>query len=62
VIDENGLEIGNDGRPTAQWGRKVQEGESVIDRTLAGGPLGKWTIPSDDHATGSDNEVIKGAV
>jgi hypothetical protein len=59
VIDENGLEIGNDGRPTHHWTREDQEGESVIDLTLANRPIVKWTILADDHATGSDHEVIE---
>ena len=59
VIDENGLEIGNDGRPTDHWTREDQEGESVIDLTLANRPIIKWTILADDHATGSEHEVIE---
>jgi len=35
VIDENGLEIGNDTRATHHWAREGHEGESVIDLTLA---------------------------
>jgi len=35
VIDENGLVIGNDGRPTRHWTREDQEGESVTHPTLA---------------------------
>jgi hypothetical protein len=35
VIDKNGLVIGNDGRPTNHWTRGDQEGESVIELTLA---------------------------
>ena len=34
AIDENGLEIGNDGRSTHYWPREDREGESVIDLTL----------------------------
>jgi len=59
VIDENRLEIGNDGRPTHHWTRKDQEGESVIDLTLANRRIVKWTILADDHATGSDHELIE---
>jgi hypothetical protein len=59
VIDENGLEIGNDGRPTHHWSREDQEGESVIDLMLANHPIVKWTILADDHATGSDHEIIE---
>jgi len=59
VIDENGLEIGNDGRPTHHWTREDQEGKSVIDLTLANQLIVKSTILADDHATGSDHEVIE---
>jgi len=59
VIDENGLEIGNDGRPSHHWTSEDQEGKSVIDLILANGPIVKWTILADDHTTGSDHEVIE---
>jgi len=59
VIDENGLEIGNDGRATHQWTREGHEGESFIDLTLANRPITKWPILADDHTTGSDHEVIE---
>jgi len=59
VIDENGLEIGTDGRPTHHWTGEDQEGESVINLMLAHRPIVKWTILADDHATGSDHEVIE---
>ena len=59
VIDEIGLEIGNDGRPSHHWTREDQDGESVIDLTLANRPIVKWTILADDHATGFDHEVIE---
>jgi len=59
VIDENGLEIGNDGWATNHWTREDQEGESVIDLTLANRPIVSWTILANDHATGSDHEVIE---
>ena len=39
VIDKNGLEIGNDGRPTRHWTIEDQEGESVFDLTLANRPI-----------------------
>ena len=58
MIHENGLEIGNDDSPTHHWAREDQESESVIDRTLANRPIVKWTILADDHATGSDQEVV----
>ena len=35
MIDENSLEIGNDGEATHHGTRKGHEGESVIDLTLA---------------------------
>jgi len=35
IIDEHGLEIGNDGRLTHHWTRNGAEGESTIDLTLA---------------------------
>jgi len=59
MIDKNGLEIGNDGRPTHHWIREDQEGESVIDLTFANRPIVKWTILADDYASGSDHEVIE---
>jgi hypothetical protein len=59
VIDEKGLEIGNDGQSTHHWTREGHEGESVIDLTLANRPMTKWSILADDHATGSDHEVIE---
>jgi len=55
VIDE----IGNGARATHHWTREDQEGESVIDLTLANRPIVKWTTLADDHATGSDHEVIE---
>jgi len=59
VIDENELEVGNDGRPTHYWTREDHKGESVIDLTLANQPITKWFILANDHATGSDHEVIE---
>jgi len=55
IIDENGLEIGNDDRATHYWTRGDFEGESVIVLTLANRPIEKWTIPSENHATGSNH-------
>jgi hypothetical protein len=57
VIDENGLEIGNDGRVTHHWTREGHEGESVINLTLANRPITKWSILADDHTMGSDHKV-----
>jgi len=62
VIDVNELEIGNDGSATHHWTREGHEGESVIDLTLANGPITKWSILANDHATGSDHKVIEGEV
>ena len=59
VIDENGLEVMNDGQPTHYWTREDHEGESVIDMRFANRPITKWFIRADDHATGSDHEVIE---
>ena len=59
LIDKNGLDIGNDGWPTHHWSREDQDGESVIDLTLANQPIVKWHILAEDHATGSDPEVIE---
>jgi len=59
AIDENRLEIGNDGRPTHYWARGNKEDQSVIDLTLANRPIVKWSILANDHATGSDHEVIE---
>jgi hypothetical protein len=57
VIDDNGLEIGNNGQSAHYWTREVHEGESVIDLTLGNRPIMKWIILADDHATVCDHEV-----
>jgi len=62
MIDENELEIGNDGQSTHNWTREGHEGKSVIDLTLANRPITKWSTLADDHATGSDHEVIEWVV
>jgi len=59
VIDENGLEIGNDGRATHHWTRECLEGELVIDLTLANRAITKWSRLAENHAMGSDHEVIE---
>jgi hypothetical protein len=59
VIDGNGLEIGNDRRPTHHWTREDQEGDSVIDLTLANYPIEESTILIEDHGTGSNHEVTE---
>ena len=58
MIDENGLEIGNDGRSTHYWTREDHKGESVIDLTLANRLIRRWTIMADDQSTGSDYDDI----
>jgi len=59
LIDENGLEVGNDGQCTHYWTREDYKGESVIDLTLANRLITNWFILADDHATGSDQDVIE---
>jgi len=59
VIDENGLEVGNDGQPTHYWTREDHERESVIDLTLANPAITKRFILADDHTAGSDHKVIE---
>jgi len=59
IIDEYGHEIGNDDRPTHHWVRDGNEGESIIDLTLAHRPITKWTILNRSHATDSDDEIIE---
>jgi len=59
VIQLNGWEIENSGRSTYYWTREDHEGEAVIDMTLATRLIMKWTILADNHATGSDHEVIE---
>ena len=62
IIDEHGLLIENDDRPTHHWTKNESEGESIIDLTLANRPLGKWSILDWSHVTGSDHEIIEGEV
>ena len=60
IIDEHGLEIGNDdNQPTHHWARNGEEGESTIDLTLATQPITQLTTLDGSHATGSDHEVIE---
>ena len=59
LIEEIGLEIGNEGGATHHWIREVHEGKSVIDLTLANRPITKLSILSDDHTMGSDHYVIE---
>jgi hypothetical protein len=60
VIDENALQTGIDGDATHHRTREGHEVESVIGLTLANRPITKWSIlHDDDHATGTDHEVIE---
>ena len=59
LIDENGLEIGNDGEATQHWTKEGHEGQSVINLTMANRPITKWPILADDNAAGSEQEVIR---
>jgi hypothetical protein len=59
IIDEYGLEIGNDNRPTHHWARNGEDGELTIDLTLTTRPIMRWTTLDGSHATGSDHEVIE---
>jgi hypothetical protein len=59
IIDENGPEIGNDDQSTHHWTRDGNEGESIVDLTLASRPITRWVILAEAHATGSDHEIIE---
>jgi hypothetical protein len=59
VIDQNGMDIGNDGEASHHWAREGYTGESVIQLTLANQTLNKWSIPADDHATGSHHNITE---
>jgi len=60
VIDDNGLEIGNDGDATNHWAREGHERKSIIDLMLANRPITKWSIlANNDHATGSNHGVTE---
>jgi hypothetical protein len=58
AIDEYGQKIENDRRAAHHWRREGHEGELAIDLTLANRPITMWSVLADDHATGSDHEVI----
>jgi hypothetical protein len=58
VIDENKLEIGNDGEATQHWTREVHEFESVFNLTLVNRPITNWSIWAYNHTTGFNHEVI----
>jgi hypothetical protein len=59
IIDEHGLVIGNDDRPTHYWTRHNSMGESITDLTLGNRPLRKWMIQDWSHPTGSNHEIIE---
>jgi len=60
IIDEYGIEIGNDDDlSTHHWARNGEEGESTIDLTLATRPITRWTTLDWSYAIGSDHEVIE---
>jgi hypothetical protein len=59
IADEDGLEFGNDDRPTHHWARNGREGESTIDLTLTTRPITRWTRLDGSHATGSDHVLIE---
>jgi hypothetical protein len=59
VIDENGLEVGNDGQPIHHWTREDHEREVGIDLTLANRLVPKWFILAHNHSTGSDRAVTE---
>ena len=59
AIDENGMEVGNDGQPTHYWTREDHQGKWVVDLMLVNRPISRWLILPDDHAARSDNDVIE---
>ena len=59
IIDNHGLVIWNDDRPTQYWTRHDSMGESIIDLTLANRPFRKWMILDGRHATGSVHKIIE---
>jgi hypothetical protein len=59
ILDEYGLEIGNDDRPTSHWARSGEEGELTIELTLAARLITRLTILEGSHTAGSDHKVIK---
>jgi hypothetical protein len=58
-IEEHGLEIRNNNRPTHRWTREDDEAEPTIDLTMSNHPITKWTILDCEHTTRSDHELIK---
>ena len=59
MIDENALEIRNDGWSTHHLKRDGRKGDSVIDPTLPIRPITNSHRLAGDHATGSDHKVIE---
>ena len=59
MIDKNGLQCGNNGRATHHWTIEDHEGKSVIAVTLGNCPITEWSIPANNHTTGSDNKVTE---
>lgn len=57
IIDEKGLEIGNNDWATHHWKREDLERKSIIDLTLTNQQIRKWTILAKNQATGSDHKV-----
>jgi hypothetical protein len=57
VIDDNGLEIGNDGSSTDHWTGGDYRGELVIHLTLANRPIPKCYVKADHHPTEPNDEV-----
>jgi len=58
IIDEYGVEIGNDDWLTPHWAGTGEEGKSTIVLTLPTRPITQWTILDVSHAAGSDHDVI----
>ena len=59
IIDEYGLEIGNDDQPTHHRARNGEKSESTIDLTLASRPITRRTILGGRHAKASHRKVIE---
>lgn len=53
-LDEHGLVIGNDDRPTHYWTRPDSKAQCVIHLTVANRPFGTWFILNRIHPTGSN--------
>jgi len=59
ILDEHGLEIGNDDQAAHHWARNGDEGELTIDLTSTSRPITRWTILDGRHTSGSDHDVIE---